>query len=209
LTAVLLERQVVVFCPNVGLLSSIVLSMIPLLLPFSWQSLLLPILPATPSSQLDLLEAPVPFVVGVVFKTPEVRSRAKALVRVNVYKDRVRNAGALPPLPQVAALTEALAGPHAELARLGSVGSTASRAVHAVTEEQASLAQCFLSTLQKYLRSLVMDLKGYTITDVSQDHRVSVLLKESFIDSFPLRDRPFMHQFGETQMFSVYCDSVL
>jgi hypothetical protein len=37
----------------------------------------------------------------------------------------------------------------------------------------------------------------------------SVLLRDSFLDSFPPRDRPFMRQFTDTQMFAVYCDSVL
>lgn len=35
--------------------------------------------------------------------------------RVNVYKDKVKNAGSLPPLPQQQALHEALAGTYAEL----------------------------------------------------------------------------------------------
>lgn len=37
----------------------------------------------------------------------------------------------------------------------------------------------------------------------------SVLLKDSFVESFPPRDRPFMRQFAETQMFSVYCDAAI
>ena len=53
--AVLLERQTVVFCPNVGVLTSVVLSMIPLVRPFAWQSLLLPVLPCT-EDMLDLLQ---------------------------------------------------------------------------------------------------------------------------------------------------------
>jgi DENN (AEX-3) domain len=53
--AVLLERQTVVFCPNVGVLTSVVLSMIPLVRPFAWQSLLLPVLPCT-EEMLDLLQ---------------------------------------------------------------------------------------------------------------------------------------------------------
>ena len=212
LSAVLLERQVVLFCPDVGLLCGVALSLVPMLLPFSWQSLLLPVLPATPS-RLDLLEAPVPFVVGVLFKTQEIRSRCGGLVRVNVYKDRVRNAGSVPLLPHAAALAEALTGPHAELQRAGRERGARTRPVHAVTETQAEMAQCFLSTVQKYLKGLMIDLKGYTITDVSQgvgeQHRVSVLLKDSFVDSFAVKDRVFMRQFAETQMFSVYCDAVL
>ena len=43
------------FCPNVGLLSGIVLSLVPLLLPFHWQSLLLPVLPAG-EGRLELME---------------------------------------------------------------------------------------------------------------------------------------------------------
>ncbi len=51
----LLERQTVIFCPNVGVLTSVVLALIPLVRPFAWQSLLLPILPAT-EDMLDLLQ---------------------------------------------------------------------------------------------------------------------------------------------------------
>jgi hypothetical protein len=138
----------------------VVLSLSPMLLPFSWQSLMLPVLPAD-SSRLDLLEvcsvcacdfgreggggggghglvrlvreeephaasfslsppfllllcsscgpailgqrclaarvtlrlftpfqAPVPFVMGVLYKTPDIRARCNSIIRVNVYKDR-------------------------------------------------------------------------------------------------------------------------
>jgi hypothetical protein len=47
--------QIVVFCPNVGLLSGVVLSLVPLLLPFHWQCLLLPVLPAA-QGRLELME---------------------------------------------------------------------------------------------------------------------------------------------------------
>lgn len=43
------------------------------------------------------------------------RDYSSALRRVNVYKDKVKNAGNLPPLPQQAALHDALAGTYAEL----------------------------------------------------------------------------------------------
>ena len=58
----LLEKQVVMFCPNIGLLSTCVLSLIPLLRPFSWHSFLMPVLP---DKLLGFLEAPVPFIIGV------------------------------------------------------------------------------------------------------------------------------------------------
>ena len=53
------------------------------------------------------------------------------------------------------------------------------------------------------------ELHQYTITDVQTSERVSLLLKESFVESFNARDRLFMKQFVETQMFSVYCDAVM
>ena len=63
--------------------------------------------------------------------------------------------------------------------------------------------------LLDYLSSLCRDLHAHSITDVqSQDH-VSILLKDSYIESFGPRNRPFIKQFAETQMFSVYCDSVI
>ena len=60
----LLERQMVVFCPNIGVLTAVVLALVPLMRPFAWQSLLLPVLPAA-DKMLDLLEAPVPFIFGI------------------------------------------------------------------------------------------------------------------------------------------------
>lgn len=70
--AVLLEKQLVVFCPHIGTLGSVVLSLVPLLRPFTWQSLMMPV---TPVSMLGFLDAPVPFVLGVQYKTPDVAGR--------------------------------------------------------------------------------------------------------------------------------------
>ena len=60
----MLERNCVVFCPNIGLLSTCVLSLIPLLRPFSWQHFLMPVLPDT-QHWLTFLDSPTPFVVGI------------------------------------------------------------------------------------------------------------------------------------------------
>lgn len=70
--AALLEKQLVVFCPHIGTLGSVVLALVPLLRPFTWQSLVMPV---TPVNMLGFLDAPVPFVLGVQYKTPDVASR--------------------------------------------------------------------------------------------------------------------------------------
>ncbi|EFJ08411.1 hypothetical protein SELMODRAFT_448043 [Selaginella moellendorffii] len=200
----LLERQMVVVCPNVGILCAVVLSIIPMLRPFQWQSLLLPVLPY---KMLDFLDAPVPFVVGVQHKSSEVRSKISNLMRVNVYKNQV-TVSYLPQLPRQRELVAALETYHSELA---AVDFKAKRhPVHEYTESQAQAADGFLRTLRSYLESLCADVRAHTITNVqSNNDRVSLLLKESFIDSFPSRDRPFIKLFADTQLFSVHTDAVL
>ena len=69
----------VLFCPNIGLLSTAVLSLVPLIRPFAWQSLLLPILPAL-DKMLDLLEAPVPFILGVQVSSPMAKAACPACI---------------------------------------------------------------------------------------------------------------------------------
>jgi hypothetical protein len=49
----------------------------------SWQCLMMPV---TPGTMMSLLDAPVPFVLGLQYKTPEVVARCADLIRVNVYK---------------------------------------------------------------------------------------------------------------------------
>ncbi len=76
---------------------------------------------------------------------------------------------------------------------------------HMVPEGCAVIVQI----LQEHLWRMCAELHQYTITDVQTSERVSLLLKESFVESFNARDRLFMKQFVETQMFSVYCDAVM
>ncbi|KAL3699207.1 hypothetical protein R1sor_017229 [Riccia sorocarpa] len=200
----LLERQMVVICPNLGVLSAVVMSLIPMIRPYEWQSLLLPILP---DKMLDFLDAPVPFIVGVQHKTHEVRVKSANLIRVNVYKDKV-TASYMPQLPRHRELYSTLDPYYNRLA--AEQGNAKRHPVHECSEVQAEAAEGFLSVLHNYLESLCADLRAHTITNVqSNDDKVSLLLKESFIDSFGSRDRPFIKLFADTQLFSVYTDAVL
>lgn len=208
LNAALLEKQIVVFCPHAGTLAAAVLSLVPMLRPFAWQSLLLPV---TPAGMRAFLEAPVPFVLGVQYKAPELSARCgggrcerggaagvhawasarrlrlrpwgapaplfsrearhawcdanlpcarqqpthvdhtlspprcAGLVRVNVYKDRVKLRGALPPLPGGRRLASELAPHHAALA--AARAAAAERPVHEITAEEAAAARRFLQVV--------------------------------------------------------------
>ncbi|KAI3921285.1 hypothetical protein MKX01_001422, partial [Papaver californicum] len=154
-TGVLLEKQVVVVCPNLGVLSAVVLSLIPMIRPFGWQSLMLPVLP---KNMLDFIDAIVPFIVGIQHKPADLKIKTSDHINVNVYKDQ-----------------EAYAELGPIHARLSCHNSIAKR--HPV----------------------------YRCNEV----QVSLLLKESCIDSFPSRDRPFIKLFVDTKQFSVLSNSRL
>ncbi|MQL71321.1 hypothetical protein Taro_003630 [Colocasia esculenta] len=183
----LLEKQIVVICPNLGVLSAIVLSLIPMIRPFEWQSLLLPVLPR---KMLDFLDAPVPFIVGIQHKPADLKIKTANLIRVNVCKDQVKICS-LPSLPRHRELVSQLSPIHARLSCENYIAKR--HPVYRCSEAQAEGARQFLNVLRNYLESLCSNLRSHTITSVrSNNDRVSLLLKESFVDSFPNRDRPFI-----------------
>ncbi|CAH8361179.1 unnamed protein product [Eruca vesicaria subsp. sativa] len=201
---VLLEKQIVVICPNLGVLSAIVLSLVSMIRPFQWQSLLLPVLPGR---MFDFLEAPVPFLVGIHSKPTDWKVKTSNLILVNIINNQVKICN-MPALPQRRELMAQLTPIHATLAHHS---STARRhPVYKCNEVQAEAATKFLGVMRDYMESLCSDLHSHTITSVqSNSDRVSLLLKDSFIDSFSGRDRPFIKLFVDTQLFSVLSDSRL
>lgn len=200
----LLEKQIVVVCSTLGILSASVLSIISLIRPYQWQSLLMPILP---NDMLDFLDAPVPYIVGVKDKTHGVQSKLYNAILVDVNRNQVKSPS-MPQLPQHKELLASLSPYHAKL--VGESYLARKRPVFECTDVQIEAAKGFLAVLRAYLDSLCSNLRSHTITNVqSNDDKVSLLLKESFIDSFPNRDRPFMKLLVDTQLFSVHTDLVL
>ncbi|XP_022938072.1 uncharacterized protein LOC111444270 [Cucurbita moschata] len=204
LAGALLEKQIVIVCSNLGILSASVLSIIPMIRPYQWQSLLMPVLP---NDMLDFLDAPVPYIVGVKSRTSEVQSKLTNAILVDVNKNQVK-APTIPELPKQKELFASLRRYHAELVGESYLGRK--RPVHECTDVQVEAAKGFLKVLRLYLDSLCSNLRSHTITNVqSNDDKVSLLLKESFVESFPSHDRPFLKVFVETQFFSVHTDLVL
>ena len=266
-TAALLERRVVVAHPNLGELSAVVFALTRAFFkPATYTSLVLPIVP---DSMLDLLEAPVPFVVGVRYKTAETRAACATpgVVRVNAYKDAVKVSGAgdsssskkspfsLPALPGRQALLEALRPSYdacrsaaLEAARVGapfpyplSVSSAAAYlddvesdaneteaafanetgerdvtkrnvTARSAAREARRAAGAFLETWREYLHALVSfeALAPHAITDVTNAAgRVTVLMRDSFVESFRVADRAFAEALVDTQAFQAHADEVL
>ncbi|KAH9763249.1 UDENN domain-containing protein [Citrus sinensis] len=160
--AALLEKQIVVVCSNLVL----------------------------PDDMLDFLDAPVPYIVGVKNKTSEVQNKLTNVILVDANKNQVK-APSIPQLPQHKQLFSSLSPYHAKLVGESYLGKK--RPVYECTDVQIEAAKGFLSVLRSYLDSLCSNLRSHTITNVqSNNDKVSLLLKESFIDSFPSRHRPFM-----------------
>ncbi|TYI25236.1 hypothetical protein ES332_A05G036700v1 [Gossypium tomentosum] len=177
--AALLEKQIVVVCSNLVL----------------------------PDDMLDFLDAPVPYIVGVKNKTSEVQSKLANVILVDANKNQIKTS-TIPQLPQHRELFACLSPYHAKLVGESYLGRK--RPVHECTDVQIEAAKGFLVVLRSYLDSLCSNMRSHTITNVqSNNDKVSLLLKESFIDSFPSRDRPFMKLFVDTQLFTVHTDLVL
>lgn len=204
IAALMLEKQVVFFEPNIGVLTAAVLAVIPLLRPYVWQSLIMPVVP---SGLCELLDAPVPFAVGLQHKTAEVVQKCSNLIRVNLYKDGIKNAPSPSSLPNCRQLYVDLASWHR---RLRASKGFSRRPVHVVTSGEEAAADGFLNVLGKYLQNLCGDIRHHSITEVyPSGQRVSILLEESLISTYPQKDLAFMRAFMQTQMFSSYVDSVL
>jgi hypothetical protein len=94
--------------------------------------------------------------------------------------------------------------------KIGQTRAACTRPVHSISDAQQVLADCFLSTLRGYLRRLLGTLRAHSITDVgAAGDRTAVLMRDSYVESFPPRDRAFMRQLSDTQMFTCYADQVL
>uniref|UniRef100_A0A803M8G6 cDENN domain-containing protein n=1 Tax=Chenopodium quinoa TaxID=63459 RepID=A0A803M8G6_CHEQI len=160
-----------------------------------------------PNDMLEFLDAPVPYIVGVQSKSSEVLSKLPNAILVDISKNQVKSQS-MQQLPQQRELLASLAPYHAKLVGESYLGKR--RPIYEYTDVQAEAAKGFMDVLKNYLDSLCSNLRSHTITNVqSNDDKVSLLLKESFIDSFPSRDRAFMKLFIDTQMFSVHTDLVL
>ena len=85
----------------------------------------------------------MPFIVGVQYKTDEVSSLCDGLVRVNVYKDQVKNVANLPALPNDKTLMSCLQPSFNVLSNIGR-RQTHGQPLYAVGGIQRTAAEGFL-----------------------------------------------------------------
>ncbi|XP_058756545.1 uncharacterized protein LOC131629762 isoform X2 [Vicia villosa] len=163
LAGVLLEKQIIVACSNLGVLSASVLSVIPLIQPYRWQSLLMTVLP---NDMLDFLDAPVPYIVGIKNKISEVQSKFTNVIVVDANRNQVKSP-TIPQLPRQKELISSLRPYHDTLVGESYLGKR--RPVYDCTESQIGAAKGFLSVLRSYLDSLCYNIRSHTITNVQSN----------------------------------------
>ncbi|CAI7733737.1 unnamed protein product, partial [Closterium sp. NIES-54] len=113
----------------------------------------------------------------------------------------------LPRLPDEVDLYSRLEPFHSALA---SMPHADKRPMYRTTEDQVAAADGFLMTLRSYVDTFCTDVRIHTITSVNQGgQRVSLLLKESFVNGFPEDDQEFFQVFAGTQLFTMHIDTLL
>ena len=165
LSCVLLEKQIVVFCPSLGVLTGVVWSMQPLILPFVWQSVLFPVMP---SSMIEFLDAPVPFIAGIQHKTDVVREKSSDLIRVNVYKDKINynprpaqesmasSSGRMLLLPKHAQLAATISSHYEILAKSGP--DPASQPIFRISKQERKHAEAIIALVNRHLVGLCSNI---------------------------------------------------
>jgi len=119
MTALLLERRLVVQCGNLSVLTRITLALPWILRPYAWVNSYLPLLPP---ALLSFLEAPVPYIAGVL--APPTHGYEEGIVVVVVEDDVVLGGEQLPHVRALDELVLKLSPPHEHLS-LVRAGSSA------------------------------------------------------------------------------------
>jgi len=209
LSALLLEKKIAIISDDLRVLSSLVLSTVPLLRPFVYPGVVVPILP---SNMHGLLEAPVPFIIGLTNVDQKIRNNQILVpgdvIVVNLERKSIHSNQVVPGLPS------SWARDYESAFRVHYYNLQETFEKHHIpyvtTSIMARLSKRISALFEKYFDSMFADFKSYCIRDMSDRvNPISVFLKQNFLDSIPSIDRPWFSMFLETQMFSQYCDKRL
>mmetsp|Transcript_7226 Transcript_7226/g.10025 ORF Transcript_7226/g.10025 Transcript_7226/m.10025 type:complete len:665 (+) Transcript_7226:51-2045(+) len=214
-SAFLLEKKILFLHPQVRVISAVVLAFIPLLRPFHYQSIMVPILPKKLAS---LLEAPVPFVAGAT-KLPRGFEVPYDVIIVNLQDRTIISKETVPPLPSFSQFEPEFKTLYNELigtfssedspkGRTGLVlptftpNSSNPNYPYVTTSKQLRLAIKISKLFERYLSSLFAAFQTFCIRDMTdKEHPITIFMKESFLESIPRQDHAWHNLFVETQMF--------
>jgi len=201
--ACLLEQQVIVVCNNPGILSAVVMSIIPCMRPFVIQGAFIPILPHRYQMAID---APVPFVIGVMEVLPEFKHSLQNAVVLYVKEDKVVFPSSFSSriLIERAHLKKKLQECREKIVKEVSY-KRKWRFPFQCTDEEKRVVKEILKAFYGYL-SIVLKrfakatecLKGFDFADSEHLERA--------IANLPKRERSFYEALTSSQMFACYSD---
>jgi hypothetical protein len=195
LSAILLEKKVLFVCPNIRKLSSIVLAWTILVRPFHYQSKVIPILSSTLES---FLEAPCPFLIGMLKRPSEIPSD---VVVVQIQDGSLTVKEPIPSLRCLFTMRKKLEPLYKDLER------TYRESNYWPTDEQKPILAEMRALLQDTIDESFKSFNQHTIRDLTNPAKpITVFLKDSFLCSLPTRDSEFFTVFLGTQIFFQYCD---
>eukprot|EP00004_Rigifila_ramosa_P017282 TRINITY_DN4191_c0_g1_i1.p1 TRINITY_DN4191_c0_g1~~TRINITY_DN4191_c0_g1_i1.p1 ORF type:complete len:973 (-),score=163.10 TRINITY_DN4191_c0_g1_i1:45-2588(-) len=204
ISLLLQEKKVVFVHSNLHILSACVLSTMPLLGPFQWA---MPYVPILPDKLQAVLDAPMPYLVGIPVAPPDLLLKAEAVVHIREDKIKVQKGYVPILLPRHRSLAEKLRPLQTMLRenRLRAGGELMSQ------KERHSVVQNVIEAFRKHFHGMFSRMLVYSVSDTTdRENPISIFMKETFIDeTVAPPDRRFMFLFFETNMFNAFCDEKL
>ena len=221
-SAVLLEKQILFVSPNLGLLSTVAMSMIAMMRPLHWQGLYAPVLPGR---MMDLLDAPVPFIFGV-HSLPKRRVADGSLwdrsnwdgMTVDLDNNNIKLPGGLYRLPEGKKLLDKLKSKCGHMYS-PQASHHPSNITHREMQTVNDLIACFVqyttwfsttitnSVINSFKQTFGPEYSSIAFRSEMDSHEKYKELKRlaiaNFLKKISYQNRPFVSHFIDTQMFAV------
>jgi hypothetical protein len=199
--ACLLEKKIAIMCRDMRVLSSLVFSFIPLMRPFIYQSVIIPIIPAKLNS---LVDAPVPFIIGFPQRPHSIPDDV-IIYDVDDKRNPLRIPEELPNLPRMRDFELGFTKLYNEL-----MSTYEGKTPYATTSKQLRLAKKISHHFSKYLSSLFDNFRECCMRDVSVRNKpITIFVKERFLEGVPKEHLTFYNMLMNTQMFFDFQDKRL
>jgi len=194
-TALLLEKPIVVLGKSLTSVSSVVLSIIPLIRPLVWQGLHLPILPM---NLKDILHAPVPYVAGI----QEFDEKDIEAILFNLDDNKVQyfNLKPMPKIPEEGKLLTNVK----KIDLLTATNSQQPFSEHpfGISAEQMKYAKLILENFVEYSNWILGRVQTFYSNHAQEpDMRV---IQQAFLKTVSPVNKTFIEGFTSAQHMSVY-----
>jgi hypothetical protein len=199
LSAILLEKKIVFVSNNLRVLSSCVLSYVPLVRPFRLQSVVIPILP---DKLLAFLEAPVPVLIGVPNSDliRRIRDSFTDVIIVDIDRNRITCPSDIkvPNISKATRLVSRIAPYYSQFQKV------TKKMPYFPQPDQTALVECISSETGKHFDYLFNDFQRHCVTNLTSG--ISVFMRESFLSE---TSSQFLRAFIDTQTFDDYAGKKL